>query len=89
MQSDVSKFIFSLIMEQQSPDNVVTSTTAHADGRQMGARLHGGYRVREYGGKQYIVPDFLAPSTEQALAAINEKEKIGVDITCEVRYLLN
>ncbi|KAF8808219.1 hypothetical protein BYT27DRAFT_7256731 [Phlegmacium glaucopus] len=27
-------------MEQQSPDNVVTGTPAHADGRPMGAHLH-------------------------------------------------
>ncbi|KAF8816109.1 hypothetical protein BYT27DRAFT_7209026 [Phlegmacium glaucopus] len=40
--------------------------------------------VREYKGKQYIVPDFLAPSAEQALAAIEMKEQMDcIDPTFE------
>jgi hypothetical protein len=44
-----------------------------ADGQRL--RLPGGYRVRQFGGRDFIVPEFLDLSSEQALAAIEHAEK--------------
>ncbi|KAF8802330.1 hypothetical protein BYT27DRAFT_7261112 [Phlegmacium glaucopus] len=62
-------------MDTQNVDNLASGQ--QQQGQHVGPRLHGGYRVRQYQGKQYIVPDFLAPSTEQALAAIDAREQVN------------
>ncbi|KAF8799632.1 hypothetical protein BYT27DRAFT_7263718 [Phlegmacium glaucopus] len=56
------------------PADVAHDSVGGPQGQPVSTRLHGGYRVREYKGKRYIDPDFLALSTEQALAAIEMKE---------------
>ncbi|KAF8816561.1 hypothetical protein BYT27DRAFT_7248173 [Phlegmacium glaucopus] len=71
-------------MEQIYPADVAHDSVGGPQGQPVSTRLHGGYRVREYKGKRYIVPDFLAPSTEQALAAIKMKEQMDcIDATFE------
>jgi len=53
-----------------------SSNTAERQDRQKeGQYLTGGYRVRKYQDETFLVPDFLVPSTEQAIAAINERKK--------------
>ncbi len=47
----------------------------HQEGQLLEGHLDGGYRVKDYNGKQYIVPEFLAPSTEQALRLIEMREQ--------------
>jgi hypothetical protein len=41
----------------------------------LALRLPGGYRVKKFGEREFIVPEFLDLSTEQALAAIEHAEK--------------
>ena len=43
--------------------------------KEEGQYLTGGYRVRKYQGEMFLVPDFLVPSAEQAIAALNERKK--------------
>jgi hypothetical protein len=75
--------IITFIMDTQNVDNLASGQ--QQQGQHVGPRLHGGYRVRQYQGKQYIVPDFLAPSTEQALAAIDAREQVNaMNTTYEV-----
>ena len=66
-----------------------TSTDSNEDyGHIIGNRLAGGYRVRHIGGREFIVPEFLELSAEQASAAIEHAENNNrkINEVCDVSF---
>ena len=57
----------------------IDTTHSTSDGRDVAPRLSSGFRVKDYASREYIVPEFLDLSIEQAIAAIKHRGERSVN----------
>jgi hypothetical protein len=66
-------------MDPSQHTSVQDTVHASSDGQDIAPRIPSGFRVKQYAGRDYIVPEFLSLSTEQAIAAIEQRDDRNVD----------
>lgn len=56
------------------------TTNLPNDAQEDAANLPDGFHVKKFRGREYIIPQFLDLTVEQALAAIDEQDKMNIGI---------
>lgn len=66
--------------DAMSTNQTTSASQSVKDGVDVAPRLPSGFRVKSYLGRDYIVPEFLDLTTEQAIAAIHMKDQMNITV---------